>query len=33
MAYDGKGNAVAKTAADLQDAVGKLGGYDAGLYC
>ena len=33
MAYDGKGNAVAKTAADLQDAVAKLGGYDAGLYC
>lgn len=33
MAYDGKGNAVAKTAGDLSDAVAKLGGYDKGLYC
>jgi phosphoribosylaminoimidazole carboxylase len=32
MAYDGKGNAVAKTAADVADAVAKLGGFDAGLY-
>ena len=32
MAYDGKGNAVAKTAGDLSDAVAKLGGYDKGLY-
>ena len=33
MAYDGKGNAVAKTPADLSDAVAKLGGFDKGLYC
>ena len=33
LAYDGKGNAVAKTAADLSDAVTKLGGFEKGLYC
>jgi phosphoribosylaminoimidazole carboxylase len=32
-AYDGKGNAVAKTAADLTSAVSKLGGFEKGLYC
>jgi hypothetical protein len=29
----GKGNAVAKTAADVAGAVAKLGGLEAGLYC
>jgi phosphoribosylaminoimidazole carboxylase len=33
MAYDGKGNAVAKTAADVKEAVAKLGGFEKGLYC
>jgi phosphoribosylaminoimidazole carboxylase len=33
MAYDGKGNAVAKTAADVEAAVAKLGGFGTGLYC
>ena len=33
LAYDGRGNAVAKTAADLNDAVSKLGGFEKGLYC
>ena len=33
MAYDGKGNAVAKTSADVADAVEKLGGFGTGLYC
>ncbi|CEF98955.1 Rudiment single hybrid motif [Ostreococcus tauri] len=33
LAYDGRGNAVAKTAADLNDAVVKLGGFEQGLYC
>ena len=33
LAYDGRGNAVAKTAADLADAVAKLGGFEQGLYC
>ena len=33
MAYDGKGNAVAKTAEDVAEAVEKLGGFDKGLYC
>jgi len=33
LAYDGRGNAVAKTAADLNDAVAKLGGFEQGLYC
>jgi phosphoribosylaminoimidazole carboxylase len=32
-AYDGKGNAVARTAADLAEAVDQLGGFDKGLYC
>ena len=33
LAYDGRGNAVAKTADDLNDAVSKLGGFEQGLYC
>ena len=33
MAYDGKGNAVAKTEADVKEAVAKLGGFGKGLYC
>ena len=33
MAYDGKGNAVAKTEADVKEAVAKLGGFEKGLYC
>ena len=32
LAYDGRGNAVAKTANDLNDAVKSLGGFDTGLY-
>ena len=33
MAYDGKGNAVARTEADVKEAVAKLGGFEKGLYC
>ena len=33
LAYDGRGNAVAKTAGDLASAVEKLGGFAQGLYC
>ena len=32
LAYDGRGNAVAKTASDLDNAVKSLGGFDTGLY-
>lgn len=32
LAYDGKGNAVVKTAADIDSAVAALGGYATGLY-
>ena len=32
LAYDGRGNAVAKTANDLNEAVKSLGGLDTGLY-
>ena len=32
LAYDGRGNAVAKTASDLEEAVKSLGGFDTGLY-
>ena len=31
LAYDGRGNAVAKTANDLNDALKSLGGFDTGL--
>jgi phosphoribosylaminoimidazole carboxylase len=32
MAYDGKGNAVVETAAELDTAVASLGGFSQGLY-
>ena len=32
LAYDGKGNAVVKTAEDMDRAVQSLGGYEHGLY-
>ncbi len=32
MAYDGKGNAVVESAAELDTAVTSLGGYSQGLY-
>ncbi|KAA8534618.1 hypothetical protein F0562_032123 [Nyssa sinensis] len=32
LAYDGRGNAVAKSEAELSSAVNALGGYDRGLY-
>jgi len=31
-AYDGRGNAVVKDAADIEDAVASLGGVEHGLY-
>jgi hypothetical protein len=32
LAYDGKGNALVRTEADIDSAVAALGGYEAGLY-
>ena len=32
LAYDGRGNAVVKTAGELDAAVAALGGYEHGLY-
>ncbi len=32
MAYDGRGNAVVKSEADIAAAVASLGGYEKGLY-
>ena len=32
LAYDGRGNAVVRSAAELEGAAARLGGYDHGLY-
>ena len=32
LAYDGRGNAVVKSEADIAEAVASLGGYEKGLY-
>lgn len=32
MAYDGRGNAVVRSAADIPSAAAALGGYETGLY-
>ena len=32
LAYDGRGNAVVRSSADLESALAALGGYEHGLY-